>query len=97
MNYKELTTDLFIEYLRSQRLASNVDLGEVQEVDLKDLKGVDDVLRSLEINIVLPLQLAGKRPDKSQIRNVVDRVGLSERLGPRTVSRLGGTRHGKVR
>ncbi len=56
VNYDELTTDLFIEYLRSQRLASNVDLGEVQEVDLKDLKGVDDVLRSLEINIVLPLQ-----------------------------------------
>jgi ATP-dependent 26S proteasome regulatory subunit len=56
VNYKELTTDLFIEYLRSQRLASNVDLGEVQQVDLKDLKGVDDVLRSLEINIVLPLQ-----------------------------------------
>jgi ATP-dependent 26S proteasome regulatory subunit len=56
VHYQELTTDLFIEYLRSQRLASNVDLGEVQEVDLKDLKGVDDVLRSLEINIVLPLQ-----------------------------------------
>ena len=53
---KELTTELFIEYLRSQRLASNVDLGEVQAVDLKDLKGVDDVLRNLEINIVLPLQ-----------------------------------------
>ncbi len=56
VNYKELTTDLFIEYLRSQRLASNVDLGEVQAVDLKDLKGVDEVLRNLEINIVLPLQ-----------------------------------------
>jgi AAA+ superfamily predicted ATPase len=53
---EDLTTDLFIEYLRSQRLASNVDLGEVQSVDLKDLKGVDDVLRNLEINIVLPLQ-----------------------------------------
>ena len=56
VNYDDLTTELLIEYLRSQRLASNVDLGEVQEVDLKDLKGVDDVLRSLEINIVLPLQ-----------------------------------------
>ncbi|HWX19690.1 MAG TPA: ATP-binding protein [Candidatus Binatia bacterium] len=56
VNYKELGTDLFIEYLRSQRLASNVDLGEVQTVDLKDLKGVNDVLRNLEINIVLPLQ-----------------------------------------
>lgn len=54
--HKEFTTDRFIEYLRSQRLASNVDLGEVQAVDLKDLKGVDEVLRSLEINIVLPLQ-----------------------------------------
>src|SRR4029077_16311700 len=53
---KGCTTDRFIEYLRSQRLPSNVDLGEVQAVDLKDLKGVDDVLRSLEINIVLPLQ-----------------------------------------
>jgi len=62
-NYKELTTDIFIEYLRSQRLASNVDLGEVQTVDLKDLKGVDEVLRDLEINIVLPLEndeLAGR-------------------------------------
>ncbi len=55
-NYPELTTDLFIEYLRSQRLASNVDLGEVQDVELKNLKGVDEVLRSLEINIVLPLE-----------------------------------------
>src|SRR5258708_21221476 len=56
-------TTIFIEYLRSQRLASNVDLGEVQTVDLKDLKGVDDVLRNLEINIVLPLEndeLAGR-------------------------------------
>ena len=51
-----LTTDMFIDYLRSQRLASNVDLEEVQEVDLRDLKGVDDVLRHLEINIVLPLE-----------------------------------------
>ena len=49
------STDRFIEYLRSQRLASNVDLGEVQEVDLRDLQGVDDVIKSLEIHIVLPL------------------------------------------
>jgi ATP-dependent 26S proteasome regulatory subunit len=54
--YRDLSTDLFIEYLRSHRLASNVDLGEVQEVDLRDLKGVDDVLRELEINVVLPLE-----------------------------------------
>jgi transitional endoplasmic reticulum ATPase len=50
-----ISTDHFIEYLRSNRLASNVDLSEVQEIDLRDLRGVDDVLRSLEIHIVLPL------------------------------------------
>ena len=49
------STDRFIEYLRSQRLASNVDLAEVQDVDLHDLKGVDEVIRSLDIHIVLPL------------------------------------------
>ena len=36
--------------------ASNVELGEVAEVDLRDLQGVDDVIRSLETNIVLPLE-----------------------------------------
>ena len=51
-----LNTEVFMDYLRSQRLASNVDLEEVQAVDLRDLKGVDDVLRHLEINIVLPLE-----------------------------------------
>ncbi len=54
--HPSLGTEVFIDYLRSQRLASNVDLEEVQAVDLRDLKGVDDVLRSLEINIVLPLE-----------------------------------------
>lgn len=54
--HPSLTTEIFIEYLRSQRLASNVDLEEVQDVDLRDLKGVDDVLRHLEINIALPLE-----------------------------------------
>ena len=49
------TTDQYIEYLRAKRLASNVDLGEVQEVTLQDLEGVEDVIRSLEIHIVLPL------------------------------------------
>ena len=51
-----LDTERFIEYLRSQRLASNVDLGEVADVDLSDLKGVDEVIRSLEANIILPLE-----------------------------------------
>ena len=49
------STDDFIQYLRAQRLASNVDLAEVQEVELGDLRGLDDVVRSLETHIVLPL------------------------------------------
>lgn len=52
----ELDADRFIDYLRANRLFSNVDLGEVQPVDLHDLHGVDDVLRSLEANIILPLE-----------------------------------------
>jgi len=54
--HPSMNTEVFIHYLRSQRLASNVDLEEVQAVDLRDLKGVDEVLQSLEINIVLPLE-----------------------------------------
>jgi transitional endoplasmic reticulum ATPase len=49
-------TETFIEYLRSQQMASNVDLGEVQEVDLHDLQGIDDLIRALEANIILPLE-----------------------------------------
>jgi transitional endoplasmic reticulum ATPase len=52
----EVDTDRFIDYLRSMRLTSNVELGEVTEVDLHDLKGIDDVIRSLEANIVIPLE-----------------------------------------
>ncbi|HVF10205.1 MAG TPA: ATP-binding protein, partial [Abditibacteriaceae bacterium] len=53
---ERLDTDSFIEYLRSQQMASNVDLREVRAVDLHDLKGVDDVIESLEANMVLPLE-----------------------------------------
>jgi predicted AAA+ superfamily ATPase len=53
---EEINTERFIEYLRSKRLASNVNLEEVESVDLSRLKGVDDVLRSLGRNIVLPLE-----------------------------------------
>ena len=49
-------TDAFIEYLRLAQLVSNVDLGEVQTVKLEDLKGLDDVLRALEANVILPLE-----------------------------------------
>ena len=52
----DLDTDRFMDYLRSQRMASNVHLGEVQAVDLHSLRGVDDVIQSLEANIILPLE-----------------------------------------
>jgi len=52
----EINTERFIEYLSSKRLASNVNLEQVEAVDLSQLKGVDDVLRSLGRNIVLPLE-----------------------------------------
>jgi ATP-dependent 26S proteasome regulatory subunit len=52
----DLNTERFIDYLRSQYLASNVHLGEVQPVQLRDLQGVEDVLQSLEANIILPLE-----------------------------------------
>ncbi len=53
---RNVTTEKFIEYLRSRRMSSNVKLGEVQEVDLHDLKGMDDLIQSLEANIILPLE-----------------------------------------
>lgn len=53
---QDLDTDRFIDYLRSQRMTSNVNLGEVQDVDLRDLKGIDDVIEALEANIILPLE-----------------------------------------
>jgi SpoVK/Ycf46/Vps4 family AAA+-type ATPase len=48
------STDDFIEVLRAQRLGSNVDLGEVQNVRLEDLVGVDDAVQTLLRTIVLP-------------------------------------------
>jgi ATP-dependent 26S proteasome regulatory subunit len=53
---KPLDTDSFIEYLRSQRMASNVDLAEVEGVDFDTLKGLDDLIESLEANIIVPLE-----------------------------------------
>ena len=54
--YGDPDTESMIDYLRSAGLASNVDLGEVQKVDLRDLKGIDDLIESLEANVVLPLE-----------------------------------------
>jgi transitional endoplasmic reticulum ATPase len=51
-----LDTERFITHLREHHMASNVDLGEVQAVDLHDLKGIGDVIAALEANVILPLE-----------------------------------------
>lgn len=53
---EQLTTDEFLDYLRSQQLHSNVDLDEVQKVNLRDLHGIDNVVEALEGHVVLPLE-----------------------------------------
>lgn len=50
------TTDQLIDYLRTSHMISNVDIGEVQDVDFGTLKGIDDIVRALEANIILPLE-----------------------------------------
>lgn len=52
----ELDTEGFIEYLRAQELASNVDLRDVRIVTLNDLKGAEQVITSLEANLIIPLE-----------------------------------------
>jgi len=49
-------TARFIEYLRQQQMESNVDLGEVQDVQLSELQGLNDVIEALEANVILPLE-----------------------------------------
>ncbi len=46
-------------------------------------------------NIVLPIQLDGKKPDKKYIKNVVDILGLSEKLN-RLPSKLSGGQQQRV-
>jgi len=54
--HSNLDTDRFIDYLRKQNLTSNVEIGEVAQVDWNDLKGMDDVVSALEAKIALPLE-----------------------------------------
>jgi ATP-dependent 26S proteasome regulatory subunit len=51
-------TDRFIAHVNEHHLASNVRLGEVQDVELADLRGMDDMLQALEAGIAFPLEHA---------------------------------------
>ena len=53
-----LTAERFIADLNEHDLASNVELAEVQAVDWKVLKGMDDVISLLEMKIALPFENA---------------------------------------
>lgn len=53
---ESINTEMFLEYLRSQRMGSNVDLEEVEAIDIYALRGIDDVIESLEANIIVPLE-----------------------------------------
>jgi AAA+ superfamily predicted ATPase len=50
----ELGTGRFMDYLSEHNIVSNVEIEEVQAVDWKDLKGMDDVVAALEAKIALP-------------------------------------------
>jgi putative ABC transport system ATP-binding protein len=43
-----------------------------------------------EENVVLPLKLAGEKPDREWVRELTSKVGLSERLGHRPAELSGG-------
>jgi transitional endoplasmic reticulum ATPase len=51
-----LDTEDFVGYLNEHNMSSNVEIEEVRPVDLKDLKGLDDVVRALEVKIALPFE-----------------------------------------
>ena len=51
-----VNTEAFINYLAEHDLASNVDVDEVEAVDWSALKGLDDVIRELEVKIALPFE-----------------------------------------
>lgn len=50
------STEELISFIQSQGMASNVEVEEVQEVELHDLCGVDEVIAALEDNIILPME-----------------------------------------
>lgn len=52
----ELDTGSFIEFLETHALHSNVDTREVETMDFSDLYGVEDVVRQLEIDIIVPME-----------------------------------------
>ncbi len=51
-----ITTEELLDFIQSQGLSSNVEVAEVQEVELADLCGIDDVITALEDNVITPME-----------------------------------------
>lgn len=51
----EVTTERVITYLEQLKMASNMNVANVRDVALEDLKGVDDVIAGLKRHVITPL------------------------------------------
>ncbi len=51
-----IDTERFVAHVAAHHLASNVRIAEVQDVELSDLRGMDDMIQALEAGIVFPLE-----------------------------------------
>lgn len=54
--HEPVTTQAFIDYLVSCEMATNVEIAEVAPVQWSSLRGLEDIVRALEIKIALPLE-----------------------------------------
>ncbi len=52
----KVATAELLDFIQTQGMSSNIQVSEVQSVQLSDLCGVDDVVRALEDNIILPME-----------------------------------------
>lgn len=66
-----LDTDGFLSFLEAHALVSNVNTGNVEMVSLDALYGVDQVIRSLEADVIVPFERA----------DLADQFGLQPKRG----------------
>lgn len=66
-----LETEAFLDLLEKHALFSNVNTDDVEPVTLDRLKGVDDVIRQMDVDIIVPME----RPD------LVESLGLRPKRG----------------
>lgn len=66
-----LDTDGFLKLLEAHALVSNVNTGNVEVASLDSLYGVDEVIRNLEADVIVPLERA----------DLADQLGLQPKRG----------------